>query len=360
MTNDYYFSIGELNNGGQERQLFYLLAELSRQGKSIHLFVWNYSPGQKYTLLIQALPGSKIYYNSGNRLKKLIAFRSFITSLHPPLIQNYSFYTNFYVWLCTLGTATVGVGAIRSRLDRSIRITGILSGYLCAIFPKHKISNNFLYHIYCSRWIKFFNRKTRIVTNHLDIRDFRLSTPAHDGILRTASVGRLFQEKRIDLLIEVLARLKEKGIPFMHEHAGDGILKDDLIRLAGVLNVSGQISFVGEKSNISDFLENKHLFLHTSDYEGYPNVIMEAMACGKPVVTTNCGDVSMITRDNRTGYILPIGDVDGLVEKILYLNENPELIKRFGLRARRIAETKFNLSHFAEKTLSTCLSMLKK
>ena len=124
------------------------------------------------------------------------------------------------------------------------------------------------------------------------------------------AIGRLVPQKNFSLLIESFAGHSQRG-----DHltiAGDGPQRRHLERLARNLGVAGRVEFIGHCDNINRLLADADIFALSSDYEGVPAVIIEALAAGLPIVATNCC-VSMqsLLGYGKFGLIVPTGDAEG-------------------------------------------------
>lgn len=99
--------------------------------------------------------------------------------------------------------------------------------------------------------------------------------------------GRLVEQKRVDLLLTSVARLAGQGRSLRVAIVGDGKLRSSLERLAIRLDISDQVSFLGFRTDVSDIFRQSRVFVLPSAYEGFPNVVVEALAEGLPVVSTD-------------------------------------------------------------------------
>lgn len=118
---------------------------------------------------------------------------------------------------------------------------------------------------------------------------------ADPAAIRFITAGRLSHEKGFDLLIEALAQC---GNPRMHlSILGEGPLRQYLEDLVAARGLAGQVRFLGFQKNPYPHLRAAHAFVSSSRYEGFPNVVLEAMACGTPVISTPIGASEEILRD---------------------------------------------------------------
>ena len=347
------FIIGDLGAGGQERQLTYLLKEIKKNGGRSILIVWNNSDVEKFRDEIQEYCIEvKIFDSNKSTIKKITESKRLISKYAAASLHCFTFYLNFFCWLITIGTDTIPIGGIRSRVVLHLKTTGNILGSLSVIFPKFKISNNQTFMTGVDNFVhKYFLKNTFIINNHLNIDLFKTHFLPIGNEFKTASIGRLYEEKRIDLMIEVVSELVKKGFPIKHFHAGRGVLFEKLNEKIISENLEKHFFLIGEINDVSEFLSDKTFFIHSSDFEGFPNVIMEAMSCGKAIVTTNSGDTSFLVSDEVNGFLVPCGDKNKLIEKCIHLIQNPEEIHKMGMQGRAIAEKNFHLDELLNNTI---------
>jgi glycosyltransferase involved in cell wall biosynthesis len=112
------------------------------------------------------------------------------------------------------------------------------------------------------------------------------------------------------------------------------------------------IEFMGYTENIPGLLANARFLVHTSDSEGCPNVVMEAMACGRAVVATDVGDVPSLVEDGKTGFVVPRGDEATLLARMVTLITDHDLVRRMGEAGRAKAVRQFGLDRLVSETLA--------
>lgn len=145
------------------------------------------------------------------------------------------------------------------------------------------------------------------------------------------SIGRLIPLKRNIDLIKAFFELQKNDDSLELIFLGDGILKDSLINDCIKLGIKEKVHFLGNVKNPFYYLVKSDLFVLNSEIEGFPNVLVEAMACGLPVVSSDCkSGPREILEDEKYGLLYPVGDVGTLIEKIKfysYQDVDKEVIK---------------------------------
>jgi glycosyltransferase involved in cell wall biosynthesis len=351
---DFIYLVGDLGYGGQERQLFYLVSALREKGYYPAVVPWNYQPTDPYFHLLTEKKVDIIRLSQKSTLNRILELRRFIRHTGARVIHSFSFHLNPVAALAALGNTCHAIGGIRNRLNLYQKDMSYIHFLACCFLPRIQISNNYDYANGSTlKGIHHKLVKTFVITNALDIKNFTASIPVEDNLFRTISVGRLFREKRIDVVIDVVATLKKSGIPIRHEHAGEGVLKDSLQEKIRSLNIENEFILVGNKSDINTFMQPADLFIHSSEYEGYPNVIMEAMACGKPVVSSDCGDTKYLIENGVNGYVVSVNSSEALSEYISKLYHDRSLIQRIAVQNRNDANVRFSIDAYIQKTLNT-------
>lgn len=354
MKCDLLYLVGQLGSGGLERQLYYLLQTINRTCYQPAVAVWNYCEQDTYTAAIKALEVPCYSFSQTfSPPAKLAAFRRLIQELQPAVAHSYSFYTNFAVYWATRGTHTVAVGSVRGEFARAKKESGRWLGRLSARWPREQICNNSL-ALEAARRSRglFVPRRLSVVRNGLDLDRFHSTPLPISGRVCIVGVGSLFSVKRWDRVLRAALTLKQRGFNFLVRLVGDGPLRDSLRQQTQTLGVADCVEFLGNRDDIPSILAEATFLIHTSDSEGCPNVVMEAMACGRAVVATEVGDIPFLIEDGKTGFIVPRDDEEALVSRMITLISNRNFCHRMGNAGRAKAEQEFSLARLVTETLS--------
>ena len=164
------------------------------------------------------------------------------------------------------------------------------------------------------------------------------------------TVARFTPQKDHATLIRALALLAGAQADVCLLMAGDGPLWAEAQALAEALGVSGATRFLGTRLDVPDLLAAADLFVLPSRFEGLPLVLIEAMAAGRPVVSTQVGGVDELVVDGQTGRLVPPGDAPALADAIAGLIRDPGRGATFGIAGRDRFAQRFTARRMAEDT----------
>lgn len=349
------YVVGQLAVGGLERQLYYLLESLERGRYRPALVAWNLDPSEKYYRDIIALDVPIYGFPSAwSPLAKLRGLRDLARDLTPEVIHSYGFHTNFAAYYAARGIGAVAIGSLRSDFATVRKVGGRLRGALNARWPSQHISNSVACAEAARRAATFFvARQYSVVRNGLDMSDFYCSEEDSAEKTYVVGVGSLLPVKRWDRLLRVIQIVKDAGEGQLRVRiAGEGPLRASLERQTASLNLSGMVTFLGTVPEVPSLLRGAKFLVHTSESEGCPNVVMEAMACGLPVVAMEAGDISSLVDDGKTGFVVRQNDETALAARIRLLCNDTALCQRMGQAARAKAEREFSIDRLLRETLS--------
>lgn len=166
-----------------------------------------------------------------------------------------------------------------------------------------------------------------------------------------STVGRLsIEQKRQDVLIKTAIELKKRKLDFKIMIYGDG--KDKKIINQSIIEnkLQNNMYLMGQQDNILEKISESTCFVLTSDYEGIPNALIEAMSIGLPCISTDCspGGAKILIKNGNNGFLVEKGNYREIAQKIEWIIKNNDKAIEMGKRARKISE-KFSENVIAKK-----------
>lgn len=160
------------------------------------------------------------------------------------------------------------------------------------------------------------------------------------------SVGRITDAKDQITLIKAYEKLILSNKDYVdykleiYGERGEDDTQDKLEEYISDNNLSEQIIFKGLSSQLENDIIDDYMFVLSSKYEGMPNALLEAMVLGLPVISTDCpcGGPRMLIEDGKNGYLVDVGDIDSMSDRLKKLIDNSEEAELMGRRASRIVE----------------------
>ena len=341
------FLAGTLEHGGAERQLFYTLQALCQAGATPRLL--SLDQGEFWEDTIKALGICVTCVgDQPARLTRLFRVMKELRKNPPDVLQSQHFYANAYVSVAAWLLQASGIGAMRNNGRTEVSGSGPLGGWLNLRLPRTIAANSQMAIQYALAQGVPASR-LYFLPNVVDTDWFKPSSPCSKGPLTLIAVGRLVKQKRLDRFISLVGRLRtDFRLDVRGLIVGPGCQNEDLrpelenqARSLGLF--PDIVQFRGGVSDIRSVYHEADVCVLTSDFEGTPNVLLEAMSSGLPVVSTKVGGVPDIVRHGRTGFLAAPDDLDGLLVALVELVKNSELRTEMGQRARAYVEENHSL-----------------
>ena len=205
----------------------------------------------------------------------------------------------------------------------------------------YKRADNFIFQTRDQQM--YFNdiiqKKSIVIPNSLK-EDFLVND---DNVVKEKTiinVGRLVKQKNQKLLIEAFSKISSKFPDYKLKIFGDGPLKDELQLLIDKLNLKDKVQLCGLTDNIKNEFLKSEVFVLSSDYEGMPNALIEAMACGLPCISTDCpcGGPKELIDSGVNGILIPVDDEESMANELDKLLKNDKKMKLIGTKAKGIRD----------------------
>jgi glycosyltransferase involved in cell wall biosynthesis len=187
-----------------------------------------------------------------------------------------------------------------------------------------------------------------IIPNGVDLEKY--TVPERDwSSPRLLSVGRIVHQKGLDLGLRALSQLKD--LNWHWSIVGDGPQLDNLKSIANELGITERITFLGWQSReeLTKQYHRANIFLFPSRHEGMPNAVLEAMACGLPIVATRIAGNEELVINGETGLLVQTENVDELRDALRKILSDPNLRKQMGIASRRRVEENYSWKNVAEQ-----------
>jgi L-malate glycosyltransferase len=329
------FVAGTLGRGGAEKQLLYFVRALLEIGVAVRVLCLTKDEVYESKIKDLNVPVDWIG-ESPNRFIRLKNVTDNLRANPPDIVQSSHFYTNIYAGLAGRLLRIPSIGAIRSDLESEIKLHGLLGRWQIRL-PRFLIANSLSayrramqsYHL---------DKKVALVQNVVERgnceRDYRRTSTSETKFLW---VGRLDENKKPERFIHLAAELRQlfPDYPLRFSIAGDGNRRDEMERLSRSLDLSpDEMCFLGDCANMSELYRQSDILVSTSDREGTPNVILEAMAHGLPVIATNVGGTPDIL-NSECGILVSPGCEEQLLQASAKLLKEPQLRHQLGIGGRR-------------------------
>lgn len=354
------FVIGQLHAGGSERQLTELALGLHARGRCLPYvyclsqFTKPFGPIlEKAGIPVRVLPR-----HHSLELSRALRLARRLREDRIRLVLSFAQIVNLYSYLAlriyrgaVFLTSSRVADLPESGLQRSI------NGW---IYRRSRIvvSNSRLGRESASRIYGIPSSRLEVIPNGILTERFQfaggqaearrtLSIP--EGPPVVGLVGRLTAQKRVDLFLQaaqiIAARLPETRFLI----AGSGELMDDMTRLARESGLTSHLRFLGVREDMPLVFAAMDLLALASDFEGLPNVIMEAMAAGLPVVATDLGGCRELIVEGVTGFLVPPGDSSALAERIVSVLALPDRGRSLGAAGRQRILAEFSMDAMIQR-----------
>lgn len=344
--------IESLGSGGAERQLSGLAVMLKHH--SYDVTVCYYIKSEFYLPRLQNNGVATFYLpQAASTKKRFFVLRKFICSQNPDVVISYSPATSMIAGLLKV------LGGKFKLIVSERNTTQLLNGREKSKFFFYRwadviVPNSFAQGRFIKEHYPKYESKIKVITNFVDTDFFCADDEKSfdSPVCRMACVSRLAEQKNVLGFLDVVKRLKEENVPIRIDWYGSTNTDygQQCRDKAQSLGLTDMICFKGETDDIRMVYRQYDVMCLPSFYEGFPNVVCEAMSCGTPILCSNVCDNSYIVTDGNNGFLFDPTDTNDMVEKIekfVGLDNNKK--KEMGQHNRKKALLLFSSSVFLSK-----------
>lgn len=348
--------IDRLSFGGAERQLMGLALLLKQNGYDVEMATYH-----DFDFRTDDLEANNVRLHrisqKGNPLSKLFAVRRLINKQKYDVVIAYK--SGVTMLACLLKMTGGRFKLIVSErnttqaLTRRERLKFWL--YRCADFI---VPNSYSQEAFIKSHYPNLANKTFTITNFTDTDSFSPADRVVNQVPVILTVGRVAKQKNVMAYLEAVKILKEKGVDVRFLWYGNSqIGEDEYARkckeAVTALGIADVFEFHPATSHILSVYQQCDLFCLPSLYEGFPNVLCEAMSCGKPVVCSRVCDNERIVNEGENGLLFDPKSVDDIAEKLEAMLLMPkDRMTQWGRRSRELAEERFSEKSFVNQYIS--------
>lgn len=347
--------IENIGPSGAERQITNLAVLLRKQGHEVE--VAYYVKKEFYLPFLMENDVTGCYLeNASGLVRRFVVLRKHIREYKPDTIISYSASPSMIA--CLLKLLGAKFNLIVSERNTTQKIDGrIKSKFFLYRWADHIVPNSQSQGAFIDTHYPNLSKKVKVITNFVDTDLFvpERATVNKAGELKMICVGRLAPQKNILRFIEAVAKLKAKGCRFRIDWYGQDFKNDYSQKCYGLVANNGledMFFFHPQSSEIIRLYQESDIFCLPSLYEGFPNVLCEAMCCGLPVLCSNVCDNPRIMQDGVNGFLIDPHSADDMaikMEKMIGLSEAER--GRMAGRSRKIALNLFSSEVFIDNYL---------
>ena len=345
--------IDSLGSGGAQRQMTELAKLLYQTGYPIKVVFWIHYENDHF--LEDELAANQVSIEYAIQMKKtstrMLEMRKVIKSYKPDIVISY--YSGISKLLCVdhffhrkAYKLIVSVRTMTRVITSTIKKNYKLYRFADIVVPNSTTESNFIITHF-----PFLKDKVKTINNFVDEEKFypiEKSVADYEDVC-AIFVGRFNEAKNIHNLLKALGKVKEKGYRLHVDFYGRDIAEhcDDLVEELGIQNM---VTFCQQSRVIEEKYREHNLFIISSIFEGFPNVLCEAMCCGLPVLGSRVSDIPFIMEEGKNGFIFDPQDTDDMAEKIIqYLELNAQRRYAMGKYSENLSQNKFKKNSFLNK-----------
>jgi glycosyltransferase involved in cell wall biosynthesis len=346
------FIIDCLGSGGAQRQMVNLAVGLKNRGHDIEFFIYHPEFSHfKDIVLNNGIKIHEFYKTHRISIKLFGALRSIIKKGNYDLVLSFLDAPNFYAEISSLGLNVPIIVSERSVYPRKLTILKWLLEQFHRL-SDHIVVNSFYQKEMMIKVFPWMANRVSVIYNGIDTEVFKPDLTQKKGdVLNLIAISSISRNKNVINLIKAIDYCR-KNYKFRFKIKWVGRISDDKYyevanNLIAELGLQDAWEWLGERKDIAELINAADALIHTSFYEGLPNVICEALACGKPVLAGNICEIPRLVEDGQRGFIFNPYDVTDIAKVIYKFNNlDDDTIRVISHNAREFAIKRLSIEKF--------------
>lgn len=333
------FYINAINGGGAERVILQLAHHFADEGYRSVLVTSFVDEGKEYevpdnitrlSIEQEEIKQSRLKRN----VSRIIALRGIIKREKPVAVISFMAEPNFRALIATVGLKTKRIISVRNDPNKEY------AGKIGKLVGRHilPLADGCVFQTEdAKKWFpEKLQLKSKVIINDVKEEFFNIQRKQTQNVI---SVGRLSAQKNHELLIDAFASIVNKHPDQKLLIYGAGALEKKIRQQIKNLGLEGRAVLMGPTNNVGAALAEARVFVLSSDYEGMPNCLMEALAAGVPCVSTDCpcGGPRALIINGENGLLVPIRDKNAMSNAIDTLLSNIQYAEKIGMKAKDYA-----------------------
>ena len=331
----YIFFIGTLCNGGAERVVSILAGHMAEQGMNVEVLTYYDRPVSYELNPAVKLTAVETMTGSSNKVKNLFAIRRYFKK-NAKVVISFLAPFNIMAIAANLGSGVPIIAADRNdpRKVPSNIIVRKLRDFLYRFAAGIAVQTRKNQEYFCN----VVQKKSRVIYNPIDLKEKAGIALEGKKEKKIVTAGRLMPQKNQKMMIRAFANVLKQYPDYQLVIYGEGPSRDELETLVDELGLTENVLLPGNVADIHERIKNAEFFVLSSDYEGMPNALIEAMCLGLPSISTKVSGATDLIIDHENGLLTELKDQQQFENAMLELIRNKKLREKIANNAVQLNE----------------------